>query len=365
MKAEIFAIVFFAFCIGTYLVYTKHAQGGEPTSSMTVNDNKGNYENLRYRGRIELNEDDSQIKSISPGGFFEFEKNGRKLSIQSDSKGRLSQIDSEGENKSSSGQTANLFLKEAVTELLAYGYDANDRIEKIARSGGDSALLSQVDGLKLDNLKVMYINRVLQNDSLPLSIWPLVINKIGALDADNDKEKLLFKVPVALLNQGAIAEPYFRVLGLISAADSRENLYVHIISHAPVQDLVASKVLDGVENLDGDFSKQKILERMIATDSLATRFLERFTAIIGRMNDDQEKGKLLANLAERNELTEAQKISILRQTSTISSDEDRANLLLRMAPRLGKSDSLKAAYLQAAKIITDEAQYGRTVRAVE
>jgi len=85
----------------------------------------------------------------------------------------------------------------------------------------------------------------------------------------------------------------------------------------------------------------------------------------GHFNDDNQKENLYKKLMGENNLSEEQWISLINQTANIGGDFEKSNFLIQLSQKMPKSDNVRAAYLKMAKTISDDSQYGRTVRAVE
>lgn len=92
MKPEF--IVFIAlvlvtsFCITHYL-HTNPSPFGPPSHTMT-NSNGEYYEQIVRRGRLTFNSDSTAIASLTPGGYFRYTCNNRRLTAEASKQGEIS-----------------------------------------------------------------------------------------------------------------------------------------------------------------------------------------------------------------------------------------------------------------------------------
>jgi len=116
----------------------------------------GDYERMRYEGRIRLTDDETGIDSLSSGGLVQYRHNDKRMEAESDDHGHIiydirmdgRQLSPEGDGKA--------VIKEALRQMIVYGFGGRDRMYRLYERGGDSALRSEVDQLKSPGLAEMY-----------------------------------------------------------------------------------------------------------------------------------------------------------------------------------------------------------------
>ncbi|HXB42574.1 MAG TPA: hypothetical protein VNV85_00880, partial [Puia sp.] len=166
MKAEYFVVIFCLLFAGAYFTYIKRTGSwGNNDSSIVINGDNF-YEEIKYGGRIVFADDETSIKSITPGGYLNFRKNEERLIAKSSSQGVISYELTEGNSKLPLDSNGRKMITDAVKEMIALGIDASDRMERVYRKGGNRALMSELTNLKNDNVKRMYFERILKSDSL-------------------------------------------------------------------------------------------------------------------------------------------------------------------------------------------------------
>jgi hypothetical protein len=293
-------LIFFliAFCLITIRIYFSWAwkdkeNRGVSESNMVI---KGDhfYEEIKYSGKFQLTDDETGFKSISPGGYYKFIKNEKSVKAESNLKGEIDYTISDGKNYQATDEPGKKLIAEAVKEMIYQGFDANARMERIYRKGGSHALLSEIDSMRIDPVKIMYLDRLLTIDSLspddPNSIGKIldVSKRIGS---DMDKANLYNKI----IDKGLITGVHFdSLLVLISNMGSdmdKENLYKNLIKEKDISEAQWIRLIDKATQLSSDMDKSNLLleiaQKMPRTETVKTSYLKAAKSI----NDDNDFGK--------------------------------------------------------------------------
>ncbi len=120
MKPEFFVVAFAMLFLGVYLTHSGRFYHREKSNYMKIISN-GSIEELSYTGTIELNDSGTDFKSISRGGYVEYEKNDSKLVAKGSSTGEIAYEFFEDGEKTPLDKK---LLAEAVSEMIAWGFDA-------------------------------------------------------------------------------------------------------------------------------------------------------------------------------------------------------------------------------------------------
>src|SRR5260221_6904096 len=137
---------------------------GVCVSNMVVKSD-GLYEQIKYSGKFQISDDEKSFKSISPGGYFKYRKNDIKVNAESNLRGGIDYSIYDGDKYVPVEGVGGALLSEAVKEMIAWGFDAEPRMERVYQKGGASALLREVDSMKTDQVKIIYLNRLYAIDS--------------------------------------------------------------------------------------------------------------------------------------------------------------------------------------------------------
>ena len=155
MKLAFFLVGFFL--IFLRIIYDTEWSGDKNRNRVTITiSSDDDYEQIRYIGRIVLTEDETGIVRIAPGGYIKYRHNDLRLRAESDPQGNITyDIRNDGRPLAPQGEGKNV-IKEALREMIVHGFDAHERMLRVYKNGGDSALAHEIDRMKDPGLSQMY-----------------------------------------------------------------------------------------------------------------------------------------------------------------------------------------------------------------
>ncbi len=139
---------------------SRNNDNGNGSGSMTII-NDGVSIKMEYEGKIAFNEEETEIRSLSPNGYLKYKKNDKKLFVESNSKGEISYEFYDDGEKLTFDERGKKFLAEAIKEMIGYGIDTEGRVERIYKKGGAAAVLREVGNMQGDHVKSIYFEYLL------------------------------------------------------------------------------------------------------------------------------------------------------------------------------------------------------------
>ena len=150
------------------------------------------------RGAVEFADDDRDVKSLSPGGYFRIEENylllfsGRRYEVTADSAGRLTRNYFDHDRAKLLDSQGQAWLMGIMPDVIRKtGLGAVPRLQRILKQGGVSAVLSEISRIRDDEPKRIYLQELITRANLnpdQLSSAMLQARKIGS---DEEKAGLL------------------------------------------------------------------------------------------------------------------------------------------------------------------------------
>jgi hypothetical protein len=322
-------------------------------------------EEIKYSGKFELTEDETGFKSISPGGYLKYRRNEITVKAESNLKGTIEYHIYEGTNDLTGNEKGKALIKEAIREMIAWGFDANARMERIYMKGGSRALLGEIDSLKSDPVKNLYLNHIFAIDSLSNEDQTVVIKKIGSLGSDNDKNIFLKKISASRLDDPQMAQAYFAVLESMGSDMDKVGALQHMLDQDLVTDANAYTILVISSRLGADMDKMSIYQKLINRGLIRGTRYDSLLEKASLMGADMDKINLYRALIEEKNISDSQWIQMINKTAQLGSDMDKSNLLTEIAQKMPKTIPIKESYLKAARTISNDADYGKVIRALE
>ena len=366
MKLIFFLIAFCLITISFYFHWTgkDRARRGLSESNMVIKSDNF-YEEINYLGKFQLSDDESGFKSISPGGYFKFRLNDIKVKAESDMRGEIVYKIYNGKNDIPLNEEGKALVAKAVKEMIYWGYDAEGRMERVYQKGGSRALINEIDSVKPDFVKILYLDRLFSIDSLPSETMELIVRKVKSLGSDMDKSQFINKISAVQFENPSIAAASFDIIkGMGSDMDKINSLH-HIIDQNSLSAENIIVILNLGNNMGSDMDKSNLYGQLIDKGFIKDSLFDSLAFFVSKMGSDMDKINLYDKMLGINPITENQCIILINQSLTLASDMDKANTLSEIAKKMPRTDVVKAAYTKAAKTIGNDNDYGRVMRALE
>lgn len=282
---------------------------------------------IEYSGDIQLNETENGFRNISEKGYVHYRNNNDRMDAENPSGSGINYTLRQGNTTLKADGAGQAFIAHAIREMIAYGFEADERIARLYAHGGNDALLNGIKDIRVDYVKVRYLEKVARQQPTPETMM-VVMKESAAITSDFEKGKLLRQFKADSL-QGALFPAYMAAVASIRPTFERSNV-LRYIADQPLTDEQFSQLLEVWSSLDGEF----------------------------------EKTELLKHIASRGLPTDTQWIALVHAASRIGSNFEKANVLVRIAEKLPAKANLKVAYQQAAAGITDKNEKEKALKAV-
>ncbi len=367
MKLIFFLVAFCLVCVCYYFSWSgkERERRGESTANLVISSDNY-YEALKYSGKFQITDDEKGFKSISPGGYVKYRKNEDRVTAESDLEGKIEYTITDGQNKfSANEEQGRKRIAQTVREMIDWGFGGDARMDRIYRNGGIRALLSEVDSMKTDQVRVQYLDKVFDIDSLSSEDLTGLAKKIGTLGTDQEKTRLLNRFSSGQLKNPLIAQAYFHVVQGIGSDMEKVNNLQHVLDIDTVRDANADTIMIIASRLGSDMDKVNLYKNLIDKGLITGPRFDSLVGLTSQIGSDMDKINLYKILMEEKTITESQWISLLNKTAQLGSDMDKSNLLVEIAQKMPRTENVKSAYLKVAKTIGNDPDYGKAMRAVE
>jgi hypothetical protein len=290
-----------------------------------INSSNGETIEIHYNGEIHFNDSETAIQSISPYGFIKYRKNEHEFEAQSNAKGQIEyKFYNDGKEISLDELDRQRFLAMAIQDLISYGFDSKNRFDKIYAKGGTQAVLTEVDRLKGDFIKGVYLEYLLDGPRMDQKDLAEIAKKIGTgLGSDFDKERLLDKFPV--INDSAATFAYFKAVKSIGSDFNRANAIRHFYDQ-PLNDGQGLQILLAIKTVGSDFEKSQLLGQFPSRYLQDSNMTDTYLDAVRSIGSDFEKANAIRNLYHQR-LDPGQVQQVLYVANTLGSDFEKANIL--------------------------------------
>src|SRR5215471_3956681 len=128
---------------------------------------------INARGPIEFSDDDRDVKSLSPDGYFRIEENylllfsGRRYEVTADATGWLTRTYFDHDRAKLLDSQGQAWLMGIMPDVIRKtGLGAVPRLQRILKQGGPPAVLAEISRIRDDEPKRIYLQELITRASL-------------------------------------------------------------------------------------------------------------------------------------------------------------------------------------------------------
>jgi hypothetical protein len=330
--------------------------------------------NIEMRGKIELTEDDKDIKTISDDGYLEINKttfgSKRTLVIESLGGGKVKKEYYEGRTKMEWEPAGKQWMGEILPEIVrSTTIGAESRVNRFFKQGGTNAVLSEIDKIESDHVKSHYANLLMKQ---PVA-YAAIINKLAdQIDSDhyiteflkNNTSKFMqtkeattaffsatrkmdsdhYKTQVikeALKGQIASLE---NVKIILQAAGQMESdhyiteVLTSLLKQENLNDALISEMIATTKSIESDHYRTVVLTKALDKQGLTNASFQKVIESVKDIESDHYVTQVINHLLN-NKLTDEMLTLLLDITNSIESDHYRTEVLKSLLKRQELTDA--------------------------
>lgn len=334
-------------------------------STVTWRTNDGlHLREMRIRGEVHFNDDETDVKSISADGLFSYEESygftSRRYEATAGPSGEIARrylID--GREKPFDAD-AKAWLRAALPDLLREsGIDAPERVRRILKQGGASAVLAEIAKIHSDGTKKLYIRELAPIGNLTNDQFQSVLRIVRGMGSDGEKASVLvFLAPYTLKDN--LRDYTFEALKTIHSDGEKRRVLTEFIfrdSSRGTLTLAARAAAD----INSDGEKAAVLVDLAAYLRNNNDLSRPFFRAAESIHSDGERARVLTAVMasageQRDTLTEA-----LRVAESISSDGEKARVLVHADGYWKDDDLVRRAYFETARSVHSDGEKARVL----
>jgi beta-lactamase regulating signal transducer with metallopeptidase domain len=339
------------------------SEHGNRTVTWRTNDGLHSRE-MRVRGDVHFNDEETDVKSMSADGFFGYEESfgfsSRRYQATVDSSGQIVRHYLVDGREKPLDADAQAWLRAALPDLLRdSGIDAPERVRRILKQGGAPAVLAEIAKIHSDGTKRLYIRELVPIGNLNIDQFQSVLRIVRGMGSDGEKaEVLVFLGPYTLKDR--LRDYAFEAVKTINSDGEKHRVLTQFIlqdTSRPTLALVARAAQD----INSDGEKAAVLVALAPYLRGNTDLPHPFFRAAQSINSDGERARvLMAVIAsageQRDTLADA-----LRVTESINSDGEKALVLVHADAYWKDDDIVRRAYFDAARSIHSDGEKARVL----
>jgi len=324
---------------------------------------------LRAQGDIRFNDDLTDIRSISQGGFFDLSvREGEVLTrlVFKPTQGELDRrYTLDGAERSWDARAQNWFADFLLELDRQTGFAVDVRFPKLL-ARGVPAVFDEIQNLGGDYVRGLYFQRLIDRATLSPSEVRKTLELAGR-DVRSDYELARILVGVSDrygLPDEATRAAFLNAVNSLSSDYERNRALFALLSRSDLSPREASAVLQSASALKSDYELARTLvamtEKKLISPDLQSLYLEN----AAKISSDYERARVLIALLGTGELPDKVVGKVIAVASSIKGDYDRARVLVAVANAYTLSGDARDAYLAAARSISSEYERNRALAAL-
>jgi hypothetical protein len=313
----------------------------------------GTWLHFKVRGRVALTDDERDVESLSPNGYFEiantsgrwFSRSGWRYRVRANGNGTLSRrFDVDGDTRPLDAEGRRWVAEAIERQLIESGFNAATRVARILAAEGPEGVLQVASTLSSDFVKSVYLVQLLRQTA----------PDAAAPDAAED----------AAAEQVALLPAYLEVLRSMDSDFEKARVLLALISRGEPTPALQRAVAEVTLQIDSDFEKSRVLGHLVEGAGLDASAAAAFFVAVNRFDSDFERRRVLSRLASRRGLSSAIVLGIVRATVSMDSDFDKAQVLLHVIANQTIAPDARPALLGAAQGIDSDHHRGLVLSAM-
>lgn len=264
---------------------------------------------VEIHGKAEFNEDYSDVKSVTEGGFLRIEEShgGQtyQMLFRRDENGQLLRkylVNGEVRSLDENGRKwiAGLLL----TAVRQGAIDTDKRVSTMLRQGGVSAVLEEIASITGDYAKRIYFQSLLKNDSLtPSNLQKVLASLKTQIISDHEKANLLKQSADPFLRNSTVSAGFFQAVSSITSDYERRLTLSDVVKRRNLSEQVLEQMLDSASTISSDYEKATFLLEASNLYMGETRMRKAFLRAVETIKSDHERGRVLSALLKNKQIS--------------------------------------------------------------
>jgi hypothetical protein len=291
---------------------------------------------VESRGTVELTDDERDVMSVSPDGYFEISSRGwwslfgQRYIVRGNADGTTTRRFTVGSAERPLDAETRAWIGDTIQHLARSGFDAESRVARILAREGPSGVLDTIRLSSSDFVKAKYFILLFSQARLDSGTAERAIR-------DSSRE---------------IRSDYELARVLMAAAEA-----------VTIDEALEPAFVDAANVIRSDYQHARVLLGLMAKQQTAVA-MNVVLASSSHIGSDYEKARVLGQVARQKDLADAAAVGIARATDSIGSDFEKARVLMQIVDAHPTGKTTQQAILEAAGHIGSDHERGRVLSAM-
>jgi hypothetical protein len=351
-------------------LYAQKSRDETQTITRWEHSDDGLKRRFESRGKPEFNDDYTDIKSISEGGWVIIEERRNQQSfryeVRMDGAGQLLRTCYVNGTARPLDETARVWLAKLILDAVRQGgYDADKRVQRILAQRGVAGVLAEIDQISGDYAKRRYYEALIKQANLDATALRDVLRQVARdISSDYEQAQLLMGVAPMLTGKEAAIQPFFDAVATIKSDYEHSRVLQAVLKQGSPSRALLVLVASSTKAISSDYEKAGVLKGVAAAYLDDPTLRDLFFQTVSSIDSDYERRGVLSALVKTKSQSEEVLRMLLDSATGISSDYEKATFLLELSNVYTGDTRLRSAFLKAAESIKSDYERGRVLSAL-
>lgn len=285
-------------------------------------------------GTIELTDDERDIKTVSPDGFFELSSKGwlslfgQRYIVRGNADGTVTRVLMSAATEHPIDEAARAWIGNTLQNMVRQGFLAEARARRILTEQGPAGVLDAAADISSDFAQAKYFSVLATQSPIDRPNAERAL-RMAADDIGSDFE--LARVLIAFLDvitiDDAISPVFVEATRSIGSDFEHSRVLQALIAKQPHTTAVVNAVVTSSTTIGSDFEKSRVFRDLAGGMRLDASSLVGLIRASGSIGSDFEHSRVLRQIASSQPLDEASRREIVDSARHIGSDYERTRVL--------------------------------------
>jgi hypothetical protein len=287
---------------------------------------------LEMRGKAEFNDDYTDIKDVSAGGWVIIEEHRDRESfryeVRRDPAGQLTRAFFMNGTARPLDESAKQWLAKFVLDAVRQGaIDAEKRVRTILSQRGVDGVLKEIEQINGDYGKRIYYQHLLKQANIDSAALRDVLRQMARdISSDYEQAQLLVTVAPMLTGKDAVIQPFFDAVATIKSDYERSRVIKSIVNDTPSSALLVLAA-SATKSISSDYERRGVLTALVRTKNQSEEVMRLLLDSATEMSSDYEKATFLVEVSNAYTGDARLKSAFLKAVESIKSDYERGRVL--------------------------------------
>jgi beta-lactamase regulating signal transducer with metallopeptidase domain len=325
---------------------------------------------VSYRGKFEFNDDDTDVRAMSPGGWMKI-SDGRWLGRHSveirERDGQLEHLYYVNASSRPYEPEGRLWLQQNLPRFVrSSGIAAESRVARLLKTGGPGTVLTEIGRIEGTYAKGIYFKQLFRQATLTPDQYRQVMAQAGREMKSSSYElaQLLIAVADQLPADEASRAAYFQAASGISSDYELRRVYSTMLKRGPVSPSILAGILQSAHSMDSNYELSELLRQIASQQEVDAQNRAAFFALAGGMSSDYERHRVLSAAVGGTRQPSAETMKAALDAAKFSSDYEASQFLQEILKKSNVEAALSAPFFQVVRGISSNYEKGRVLQAV-